>query len=137
MTSLTRTRVLCGLALFILSQSTGCAVYLAKSEVEFQQSVDFAGIRTVCVDTRNGSIDVQCDAARKDVDIQATKFSRGVTEDDARQHAEDIDIAVERDPAASDTLRIVASWPRDDSMRSRGASFRLSLPPETALHLRT
>src|SRR4051794_33334835 len=87
MIRLTRTRVFCGLALLILSQSTGCAIYLAKSEIDFQKAVDFAGVRTVCVDTQNGSIDVQCDPARKDVDIQATKFSRGVTAEDARQHA--------------------------------------------------
>src|SRR5262249_32688028 len=129
--------ILCSLAALAISQVTGCAMYLARSEVEFQKSMDFAGIHKVVVETGNGSIDVQCDPARKDVDIQATKYSRGVTPEDARQHAEDIDIDADRDPGQPDTLRIVAHWPHDDAMRGRGARFRVCLPPEAALCLRT
>jgi len=125
------------LGLVLLSQTTGCVSYLARAEIDYQQTIDLAGVKHVCVETGNGSIDIQCDPARKDADIRAVKYANGVTEADATEYAEQIDIDVARDPARADTVRVVATWPKNASGRNRGARFTIALPPHAVLDLKT
>ena len=122
---------------FVLLQSAGCVAYLARAEVEFRQKLPAAGMRELSVESRNGEIEVQCVPGAAEVDIAAVKYSRGLTHADALRHAEEISIDARRDSARPDALRVVAEWPRDADGRGRGARFRVTLPPDAVLKLRT
>lgn len=124
-------------ALIALSQACGCTMYLARAEIEEQQTLDLTGVKHVFVDTRNGAIDVKCDPARKDADIRVVKYASGTSEADARSHAEAIEIDAARDPQQADTVRVAARWPTDAGGRNRGARFTIALPPDATLNLKT
>ena len=124
-------------AMLCMLPLAGCTTYLARAEINYQTTLDLAGVTRVYVETGTGKIDVQCDPARKDADIQAVKFASGTTEEDARLYAEEVQIHAERDPQRADTVRIVAQWPPNAMGRSRGAAFTIALPPHPALELKT
>ena len=124
-------------ALVLAAQAAGCGVFLARVEIESTQTLDVAGVRQFCVDTGNGSIDVQCDPARKDAEIHTVKYASGTSEEDARPYAEAIEITAARDPLAADTVRVAAKWPKSAGGRNRGARFKIALPPNAALKLDT
>ncbi len=135
---MTSPRRIAGLfALCLLAQSAGCTMYLARAEIDEQKIVDLTGVKHVFVDTRNGSIDVKCDPSHADADIRVVKFASGISEADAHEHAEQIEITAARDPQQADTVRVAARWPSDAGGRNRGARFAIALPPHAALDLKT
>lgn len=135
---MTSSRRVAGLfTLCILTHAAGCTMYLARVEIEEQQTLDFTGVKHVQVDTRNGSIDVKCDPAQADADIRVVKYANGTSEADAREQAEQIEIAADRDPQQADTLRVAAKWPESAGGRNRGAKFSIALPPHATLDLKT
>jgi hypothetical protein len=114
----------------------GCVAYPIRAEVGFHESVPAAAIKTLVVESRNGAIDVTCEAGREAMDIDATRYANGVTLEDARQYAEQIEI--EAGPVGdSGVFRIVAKFPEPSSGRSAGANFRIVMPPSAALDLKT
>lgn len=124
-------------ALIALSQASGCTMYLARAEIEEQQTLDLTGVKQFIVDTRNGSIDVKCDPNRADADIRVVKYASGASEADAREHAQQIEIDAARDPQQADAVRVAAKWPLHAGGRNRGARFTIALPPHAALDLKT
>ncbi len=140
---MTRKRWALLLALPLVAQVVGCASYPARATVGFHETVDLRetvgleGVREVLVETRNGSIEVQADPGRKDLDVQAEKSSTGLNEQDARTHAESISIHIGRDLMRSDVLRITAQFPPSVPARSRGVAFAIKLPPGLAVRAET
>ena len=119
-----------------ISLLAGCSMYLAQGKVDFHEAAGSEGIGKVIVETRNGSIDVRCDANARQVDIQGTKFASGVSPEDARALAEQIQVEIRRESGPSPSLRIVAKLPEAD-VRNRGVSFRLVVPPTVSIELLT
>jgi len=107
-----------------------------RGEVATHETTDAKGIGKVYVETKNGMIDVRCAKDTRQVDIEAVRWASGVTPEDAKKCAEEIQIEVERDGARPDVLRVVAQFPATD-MRNRGASFRITIPPGVSPELLT
>lgn len=133
-----RSRVLLRLLpVLLLSPALGCTAYLVRSEIPEHATAGFDKITEVCVDTSNGEILIDCDPTRKDVDIRAVKFARGLTPEDAREHAERIGIESEPDAGKPTTLRVAAVIPTMESGRGPGVDFHIALPPSATLRLHT
>jgi len=131
------TRIATFSLLILLSQTVGCVIYPYRAELEHRDTAAFDGVHKVAVETRNGAIEVQCDAQRKDVDIQSFRSANGLSEADARQIAEKIEIKVERDPGDAGLLHIAAKMPVVEMGRNQSARFRIQLPPTAELVLDT
>lgn len=128
----------CGLVIVgLLLNMVGCIVYPVRVEVQDHQSASLDGMQRVAVETRNGAIDVRCDPAAKQVEVNTTRSARGMTEKDAREFAEKIEIEVGKDPTRPDTLRIAARMPVMDANRNQSAKFEIVMPPNAELALDT
>jgi DUF4097 and DUF4098 domain-containing protein YvlB len=122
--------------LTVLVPLAGCTRAPFREEIAFHETADVKGVETVCVETKNGAIDVRCAKDADQADIQGAKFASGITPEDARRRAEEVQIEVQRDGARPTILRIVAKFPVVDS-GNRGASFRITLPQAVATELLT
>ncbi len=116
--------------------AVGCEAYPSRARIPFELSADVGGLTRVEVETRNGAITVACRDGVEQASIRGAKFARGVSDDDAREHAEKIDVTVER-VEDGDTLRIAAVIPEALRRRSPGVDFEIVLPPEIDLGART
>lgn len=124
-------------ALVLLTQTVGCVIYPFRAEVESRETASFDGVKKLAVDTRNGMIEVRCDASRKDVAIHVVRSASGITEQDAREHAEKIEIQIDKKADASGVLRVAAKMPVVEVNRSHCARFEIVLPPNAELDLHT
>jgi len=118
-------------------QAAGCISYPFRGEVVIDQTLPADGLKKLVVDNRNGPIEVRCDQDRGDIHVHAVKFARGLTLDDAQDHAGQIEVEMERDPADQGVLRLVSRVPYVDWNRGPGTSFRIHMPPGAELHLET
>ncbi|MBI5761975.1 MAG: DUF4097 family beta strand repeat protein [Planctomycetes bacterium] len=128
----------CGLVLVgLLLNTAGCIVYPVRVEVQDHKSATLDGMTRVAVETRNGAIEVRCDPTARQVEVNTTRSARGMTEKDAREFAEKIEIEVGKDPSRPDTLRIAARMPVVEANRNQGAKFEIVMPPSVELALDT
>ncbi|MBN1344109.1 MAG: DUF4097 family beta strand repeat protein [Phycisphaerae bacterium] len=134
---MTRTSWSKGLLVLLVLPLVGCQSYPFRATVEFRETAALDGIRRIEVETQNGLIEVKGDASRKDMDLRAEKVSHGVSTEDARVHAEKVEIAISRDASHPDRLRIIVKVPLADKSRSAGASLWIELPPDLAAQLET
>ncbi|MEK6642955.1 MAG: DUF4097 family beta strand repeat-containing protein [Planctomycetota bacterium] len=128
----------CGLfVVSLLLNAAGCVIYPVRVEVEDHKTASFEGVQRVAVDTRNGAIEVRCDPQAKQVEVHSIRSARGLTEKDAREFAEMIEIEIGKDAARPDTLRIGSKMPVTDIYRSQGTRFDIVMPPNAELILET
>jgi len=117
--------------------ASGCIAYPYRGEIGDARSLDFAGIDQVEVETRNGAVEVLCREGAGSMSLDSRRHARGVTEEEARTHAESIGILAERDPARPSLLRITAQIPLGMDGRSPGCHFRLEMPRGANVLVRT
>lgn len=122
---------------FLLALASGCTFYPAHAEIPGQTALDFSRVRRVFVETANGHVEIKCDEQASEAGIHFTKFSRGTTEEDARQSAESIGVETGRDAGQPDVLRIVAHIPAELAGRSAGVGFEIEMPPGANIEVRT
>jgi len=143
MIAMTRTRWAVLGVVLLVAQSVGCVSYPARASVGFRETValdkavDLDGIRKIVVETPKGVIEIQGDAQRKDIQVEAERWSRGLTEQEARAQAERIRVEVRREPARSSLLRIVARLPLTEPSRDQGVHFRITVPAGPSLTLKS
>jgi len=114
----------------------GCG-YAFRAEDTFRVDADAAGIRTVCVETRNGGIELRGDATGGKVNVQGEKHARGVSHEDAEAACDQIEIHAQRDPSRPDRLHIYVDVPPELRDRSPGARMVVSAPRDAAFELNT
>jgi len=135
MTRATRCVGILGLILFV--GCNGCGGLAAfRHQADFRQTADLEGVRQVIVETRNGAVEVRCEAAKLQADIAGTKFAQGISPEAARERVEQIQIRIQREAARPEVLHVEAVFP-PLADGSAGVSFRLGLPAELALKIRT
>lgn len=115
----------------------GCSMYPVSASAPFSERAEWKGIDTLDVETRNGSIEVVCEAQRDDVTIAGERRARGKSYDDALAVAEGIEIEAAPDAARPGVLRVAARCEGIDPDRGPGASFRIAMPRGAALRLST
>lgn len=106
---------------------SACTMRPFREEVASHEATDAKGISKVYIETKNGTIDVQCAKDAEQVDVEATRWASGRTPEDAKKRAEEVQVEVGRDGARPDVLRVVAKFPTVDAS-NRGASFRVTVP---------
>jgi DUF4097 and DUF4098 domain-containing protein YvlB len=115
----------------------GCTLYPARAEIRGQTSLDFGRVRKVLVETANGHVRIKCDPDATSLGAQFTKFSRGLTEEDARQSASTIEVEAGRDGQSPDILRLAARIPAELFGRSAGVHFDMEMPPGADVEVHT
>lgn len=115
----------------------GCDMYPVKARVPCSMQVDSEGIQRLVVDTSNGRIKIDCVADQATFEVEAVKFARGTTEDDAREHAELIRIETRRPVDQPGLLTIEVVIPRELKRRSAGADFLIRAPRALDLALQS
>src|SRR5262245_27911380 len=128
-------RILAVLTLGLLVQTTGCVIYPVKAEIQSHETASVEGLRKLAVDTRNGEISVRCNPASKDVSIDSTRRAKGVSEAEAREFAEKIQIHVDKGTSEPGILRVSAEFPPMTTNRNLCAAFEITLPPTADLDL--
>jgi hypothetical protein len=107
-----------------------------RAQADFHQTTDVSGVTLAIIETQNGSVDADCAATGSQATIDGQKYADAASMETAQQRLEKIQITVARDTAQPATLHIKAEFPHI-SDGSVGANFRLSLPPDLAVIVRT
>lgn len=124
------TRAAISLALLAVT-AAGCV----EARIDFHDVVDAQGVTLTVIESRNGSVEVNCDPALTSADISGTKYARAGSLSDARAEAEQIRITAHRDAGRPEVLHITAVFPI--GQMNSGASFRVKLPAATDLEINT
>lgn len=131
------TRWLGVVGLILCASCNGCGgVAVFRHQADFRQLADLEGVRQVVVETRNGAVEVRCEEGLGEAEIAGTMFAQAISPDVARERVERIQIRVQREVARPDVLRVEAVLP-PLTQGSMGVSFRLGVPADLALKIRT
>jgi hypothetical protein len=85
--------------------------------------------------TRVGSVEIQADPARKDVQVVAKINSSGETEEEAKARLKEIQVKLSR--RKDQVLEVVAEYPKGQQINLGGCSFVVHVPEATGVKART
>jgi len=114
-------------ALLLLATLAGCSVigHSYRAQEERAVSPVHQPQSPVRVTTKNGSVRITADAARRDVLVTARLTAAGATQEEADQRLAAIDVRVQR--LEDGTLSIAAVFP-GERRGNEGCSFEIALP---------
>jgi len=118
-----------------LDLSISIKLWLGRASEDFSQSASLAGIETVRITTRNGSITVGVDDSLLEALIEGTKTAAGETDEEAATRLDEIEIRVEPNADDATILEVEAILPvLSGSIRDK-VDFVITLPRGVDLEL--
>lgn len=130
---LTSKRALFGAALVVAAALGGCFLNWVTADEPFSKSFDVSAPPRVVVETFNGRIDVDAGAGNR-VEVSGTQRGSGDTQSQAQADLANVELTLEQD---GDTIRLIARYTASRSINNSGASFKVTVPAESALELKT
>lgn len=125
------------LAIPLVSLLTGCQGNLVHVESDFTMRSDWKDFDRVTVRTRNGHVDLRCDAAQTEVSIRGVKKAGGLTIGEANDNLEALEIVAAPDPSDAKNLTIELRFPEELRNKSLGASFDIHVPQGCPAEIQT
>ena len=98
------------------------------------QDGQFARLR---VNNRVGEVRVVGDPSAKEVVAEVTKIGRGVSPGEAAKALREIEVSLAPEKGSEGRLEAAATHPRHSGLRSWGADWHITAPPELALAVTT
>lgn len=110
--------------------------FYVTQRADFRQTADIQNASALVVETRNGGVEVRCDANAREASISGTKSASAATVEAAKEMLDRINIRAERAAGRPDTLKVVAEFPPEPNFQA-GVSFEIVVPPVMAMDIRT
>jgi DUF4097 and DUF4098 domain-containing protein YvlB len=120
----------------LLVVAGGCSAGAFKARESFSLTAPWEGYRHVAVQTRNGSVELRCGDAEV-VSVSGEKRVRGMTQAEADENLQEIEVLVDRDPGETGTLLVEVRYPPRLRYRSPGASLVIEVPEPCSVDIST